>query len=49
MGYLNLSILLGEVVNFIENIFNIYNFNNSIIINISNLAIRIWIIKIKLN
>ena len=41
INYLNLFILIEEIVNFIKNIFNIYNFNNNIIIDINNLTIRI--------
>ena len=49
MGYLNLSILLGEIINFIKNILSVYSFNNNIIINISSLVVKMQAIKIKLN
>ena len=49
INYLNLFILLGEIVNFVKNILNIYSSNNNITININSLMVRMWVIKIKLN
>ena len=41
IDYLNLSILFGKVINFVENVLSVYNLNNSIAINISSLIIKI--------
>ena len=49
MGYLNLFILLGEIVDFMENILSAHNSNNSITININSLTVKMWVIKIKLD
>ena len=49
MGYLNLSILLGEVVNFVEDMLSAYSFNDSIAIDISSLVVKMRAIEVKLN
>ena len=49
IDYFNLSTLLGEIVDFVENIFSTYSPNNNIVIDVSSLAIRMRAIEVKLN
>ena len=41
INYFNLSTLLGEIINFVKNIFSARSLNNNIITNINSLVVRI--------